>query len=210
MVAWRRNLVSALRNVSLLERPVQPITLTSAVQSALRARGRQYEIRALIQAREQAAQQLALLPPFAAMSCAADERELAHRPAARKRRCDDTAKRKPAKIDFRRRADQTIDRFERGRKECFEIGALRQRIRIAVAGQIGHPYRAYRGERFDIAHPMRPAAVSAVHEHQWLAAAECAPHHAHTGSEAIAMMRRARIEPRGNAPHRARHSGRAA
>ncbi len=58
VVAWRRNLVSALRNVSLLERPVQPITLTSAVHSAMRARRRQYEIRALIQAREQAAQQL--------------------------------------------------------------------------------------------------------------------------------------------------------
>ncbi|MGJ5199468.1 response regulator [Bradyrhizobium sp. HKCCYLRH1030] len=58
VVTWRRNLVSALRNVSLLERPVQPITLTSAVQSALRARRRQYEIRALIEAREQAAQQL--------------------------------------------------------------------------------------------------------------------------------------------------------
>ncbi|MGJ4951375.1 ATP-binding protein [Bradyrhizobium sp. HKCCYLS20291] len=56
--AWRRNLVRALRNVSLLERPIQPITLLSAVQSAMRARRRQYEIRALIEAREQAAQQL--------------------------------------------------------------------------------------------------------------------------------------------------------
>ncbi|MGJ5140895.1 response regulator [Bradyrhizobium oligotrophicum] len=58
VVTWRRHLVGALRNVSLLERPIQPITLTSAVQSALRARRRQYQIRALIQAREQAAQQL--------------------------------------------------------------------------------------------------------------------------------------------------------
>jgi len=58
VVAWRRHLVAVLRNVSLLERPVHPITLTSAVQSAVRARRRQYEIRALIQAREQAAQQL--------------------------------------------------------------------------------------------------------------------------------------------------------
>lgn len=58
VVAWRRNLVRALRNVSLLERPIQPITLTSAVQSAMRARHRQYEIRALIEAREQAAQEL--------------------------------------------------------------------------------------------------------------------------------------------------------
>ncbi|UFW48558.1 MULTISPECIES: ATP-binding protein [Bradyrhizobium] len=58
VVAWRRHLVNVLRNVSLLERPIQPITLTSAVQSALRARRRQYEVRALIQARDQAAQQL--------------------------------------------------------------------------------------------------------------------------------------------------------
>ncbi|ABQ34568.1 response regulator [Bradyrhizobium sp. BTAi1] len=58
VAAWRRNLVAALRNVSLLERPIQPITLMSAVQSALRARRRQYEIRTLIEAREQTAQQL--------------------------------------------------------------------------------------------------------------------------------------------------------
>jgi signal transduction histidine kinase/CheY-like chemotaxis protein len=58
VAAWRRDLIGALRNVSLLERPIQPITLTSAMQSALRARRRQYEIRALIRAREEAAQQL--------------------------------------------------------------------------------------------------------------------------------------------------------
>jgi signal transduction histidine kinase/ActR/RegA family two-component response regulator len=58
VVAWRRDIVALLRNVSLLERPVQPITLTSAIQSAIRARRRQYEIRALLAAREQTAQQL--------------------------------------------------------------------------------------------------------------------------------------------------------
>lgn len=58
VVTWRRNLVSALRNVSLLERPVQPITLVSAMQAALRARRRQYEVAALMLAREQAAQEL--------------------------------------------------------------------------------------------------------------------------------------------------------
>jgi signal transduction histidine kinase/CheY-like chemotaxis protein len=58
VVAWRRNLVSILRNVSLLERPVQPITLASAVQSALRARRRQYEVGALMRVREQAAHEL--------------------------------------------------------------------------------------------------------------------------------------------------------
>ncbi len=58
VVAWRRNMVGILRNVSLLERPVQPMTLTSAVQSALRARRRQYEIRALLEVRERTAQEL--------------------------------------------------------------------------------------------------------------------------------------------------------
>ncbi|WP_407158441.1 response regulator [Bradyrhizobium sp. STM 3557] len=58
VVAWRRRIVELLRNVSLLERPVQPMTLTSAVQSAMRARRRQYEIRALLKAREQTAQEL--------------------------------------------------------------------------------------------------------------------------------------------------------
>ncbi|MBV8751859.1 MAG: response regulator [Hyphomicrobiales bacterium] len=58
VAVWRRNLVAALRNVSLMERPVQPITLVSAIQSALRARRHQYEVGALIAAREQAAQEL--------------------------------------------------------------------------------------------------------------------------------------------------------
>jgi signal transduction histidine kinase/ActR/RegA family two-component response regulator len=58
VLAWRRQMVTLLRNVSLLERPVQPMTLASAVQTALRARQRQYEIQALLGARERAAQEL--------------------------------------------------------------------------------------------------------------------------------------------------------
>src|SRR6185312_5233116 len=45
VAAWRHGLVTNLRNVSLLERPVQTITLASAVQAAVRARLRQYEVR---------------------------------------------------------------------------------------------------------------------------------------------------------------------
>src|SRR5689334_3191440 len=41
----RLRLLEALRNVSLLERPVQAVTLVSAVHAALRARRRQYETR---------------------------------------------------------------------------------------------------------------------------------------------------------------------
>jgi signal transduction histidine kinase/CheY-like chemotaxis protein len=61
VAAWRQRLVVALRNVSLLERPVQAITLTSTVQSAVRARQRQYEVCTLLEAREQAAQELEAL-----------------------------------------------------------------------------------------------------------------------------------------------------
>ncbi|MET0654841.1 MAG: ATP-binding protein, partial [Pseudoxanthomonas sp.] len=58
VTAWRQQLVRTLGNVSLLERPVQPITLISVVQAALRARGRQLQIRSLLSAREQAATEL--------------------------------------------------------------------------------------------------------------------------------------------------------
>ncbi len=61
VAAWRQRMVAALRNVSLLERPVQSITLTSALRTALRGRHRQYEVRALIEAREQASLELEAL-----------------------------------------------------------------------------------------------------------------------------------------------------
>ncbi|HTJ02024.1 MAG TPA: ATP-binding protein [Methylovirgula sp.] len=55
VVAWRKQLTAALRNISLLERPVQPITLTTTVRAALRARARQYEVQTLLEDRERAA-----------------------------------------------------------------------------------------------------------------------------------------------------------
>ena len=45
VAAWRQRIVASLRNVSILERPVQSITLTSTVQAALRARRRRAERR---------------------------------------------------------------------------------------------------------------------------------------------------------------------
>src|SRR5437868_526462 len=42
--AYRMRLLQSLGNVSLLERPLNAVTLISAVQSALRARRRQYEV----------------------------------------------------------------------------------------------------------------------------------------------------------------------
>ena len=58
VAAWRQNVTTSLRNVSLLERPVHAMTLTSAVQAALRARLRQFEVRDLLNALEAAAQDL--------------------------------------------------------------------------------------------------------------------------------------------------------
>jgi signal transduction histidine kinase/CheY-like chemotaxis protein len=58
VAGWRLKLVDNLRNVSLLERPLQTITLTSTVRAAVRARARQYEIRRLLEARQRAAEEL--------------------------------------------------------------------------------------------------------------------------------------------------------
>jgi signal transduction histidine kinase/CheY-like chemotaxis protein len=54
----RLRLLSLLKNVSLLERPVHAVTLVSAVQAALRARRRQYEVRGHLLDRERATERL--------------------------------------------------------------------------------------------------------------------------------------------------------
>src|SRR6185312_10754527 len=59
--ARRVRLLEALRNVSLLERPVEAVMLVSAVQAALRARRRQYETRDLLLERVHAAARLEAL-----------------------------------------------------------------------------------------------------------------------------------------------------
>ena len=56
--AWRHGLLGSLRNVSLLERPIHSMTLWSTVQAAVRARRRQYEVRALLEVRQRAAEEL--------------------------------------------------------------------------------------------------------------------------------------------------------
>ena len=56
--AYRIRLLQKLGNVSLLERPLNAVTLMSTVQAALRARRRQYEIKDYLLERESAAAQL--------------------------------------------------------------------------------------------------------------------------------------------------------
>jgi signal transduction histidine kinase/CheY-like chemotaxis protein len=56
--ALRLRLLESLGNVSLLERPLEPVTLVSAVRAALRARRRQYEVRDHLLEREHSAARL--------------------------------------------------------------------------------------------------------------------------------------------------------
>ncbi|MGN6661915.1 MAG: hybrid sensor histidine kinase/response regulator, partial [Achromobacter mucicolens] len=53
VVRWRKKMTELLGNVSLLERPTQSLALTTMVQTAARARMRQYEIRSLLLAEKQ-------------------------------------------------------------------------------------------------------------------------------------------------------------
>jgi signal transduction histidine kinase len=55
---FRKDLVSKLRNVSFLERPMQAISLQAAVLAAERGRARQYETRAYLEAQRHAAEDL--------------------------------------------------------------------------------------------------------------------------------------------------------
>jgi signal transduction histidine kinase/CheY-like chemotaxis protein len=52
---WREKMVAALGNVSLLERPLQSLVLTTMVRTAARARVRQYQVQALLRLQEDAA-----------------------------------------------------------------------------------------------------------------------------------------------------------
>ena len=55
ITAWRQCLIVRLRNVVLLEAPVQPITLASSILSSVRARHCQYAVRAHLAERRRAA-----------------------------------------------------------------------------------------------------------------------------------------------------------
>lgn len=48
LAVWRSELATSLRNVTLLERPVQTITLISSIRAAVRARKRQFELQDLL------------------------------------------------------------------------------------------------------------------------------------------------------------------
>jgi signal transduction histidine kinase len=76
VVTGRGRLVDALRNVSILERPVQTITLTSAIRAAVRARQRQYEVREHLAQRIREAQKLEDLVAARTRELEAANREL--------------------------------------------------------------------------------------------------------------------------------------
>ena len=58
VVRWRAGVLKQLRNASLLERPVDALTLSSVSRAATRSRARQYEVRAHLAARTALAETL--------------------------------------------------------------------------------------------------------------------------------------------------------
>lgn len=85
VVAWRQKLATLVGNVSLLERPLQAVTLTSTVQAAVRARLRQYETRTLLEDRARAAAELEALVEARTRELANSNIELRHQIAERAR-----------------------------------------------------------------------------------------------------------------------------
>jgi signal transduction histidine kinase len=61
VLRWRQGLLNALRNGSLLEKPLDGLTLSSASAAAVRSRRRQYEVRSYLAARAVAAETLEAL-----------------------------------------------------------------------------------------------------------------------------------------------------
>jgi signal transduction histidine kinase len=58
LIRWRQDILNKIPNVSLLERPVDALTLSSMCSAATRSRRRQYEVRAYLAERAAAAQRL--------------------------------------------------------------------------------------------------------------------------------------------------------
>jgi hypothetical protein len=58
VMLWRQRLLGKLRNASLIERPLDALGLSSAAESAIRSRRRQYEVRAYVAERAAAAETL--------------------------------------------------------------------------------------------------------------------------------------------------------
>jgi signal transduction histidine kinase len=61
VLRWRQDMLERLRNASILEKPLDALTLSSASQSAIRGRQRQYEVRTYIAAHAAAAETLEAL-----------------------------------------------------------------------------------------------------------------------------------------------------
>jgi signal transduction histidine kinase/CheY-like chemotaxis protein len=55
---WRQRIIASLRNVTLLERPVQAVTLFSTLSFALKSRQRQYELREHLAEQDRVAERL--------------------------------------------------------------------------------------------------------------------------------------------------------
>jgi len=92
----RQHLITRLRNVVLLEKPVQPTTLASNALSAIRDRRRQYEVRAHLAERRQAA--LALKALAATRISELEAANMALRSEIAERECTEASLHQPRRI----------------------------------------------------------------------------------------------------------------
>ncbi len=74
-IAGSEESLMTLGNVTFLERPIRPQTLVTAVQSGLRARRRQYEVRGLLQAQQRAVERVDVIAEVASHLLLSDQPE---------------------------------------------------------------------------------------------------------------------------------------
>ena len=87
----------------------------------------------------------------------------------------DRTKGKGRQPDFLAGADQAVNVLTQGLHQPLQAGWRSQFLRFAAPGQIGQPHRVMTGQRIDVAHPVQPAAIAAMHQNQGRTAADAAP-----------------------------------
>ena len=149
-----------LGNVSLLERPLRAETLISAVRSALRARRRQYQVRAHLLEREQTRG----APARAQCDARRAGRARRRRAASGRGGARPGAENRGARAPDRRggaRFQQSADR-DRRQSRTAPVAASGNRRERAPAGRRGDPQHAARGTSDAAAARFRPQADAAI------------------------------------------------
>ncbi|RYZ05307.1 MAG: HAMP domain-containing histidine kinase, partial [Comamonadaceae bacterium] len=155
--------VEHLGNVTMLERPVRTITLVSAARSALRARERQYEMRALSRRKDEFLATLAheLRNPLAPIRNATAILERLH-PEPKVRQLVGMVDRQVSHL--KRLVDDLLDvaRITSGKLEL-QLAPTSARSVAAHAVEIAQASMAAKGHRVHVQHPEKDIVLRADH-----------------------------------------------